>query len=306
MLGDFVQTQQALAAGPSSTSGPAALFQKGFEQMDRSENINELAAALAKAQGLIRNAEKSAKNPHLKSDYANLADIWSACRAALSENALSVVQSFVSAEPGLIGMETLLMHASGQWVGSTLYIPAAQSTAQGIGSAITYARRYSLAALVGVAPADSDDDDGQQASAPSKNGTQVQQVQRVQPEMDAQEYEKAHLHETIRLNDFIRDNNLPTKREFAIWLINQFRKNNPIESRKDLTPDAFRVVNNVIEELSPSKLARALARWQSQQAQADILKEAQEERPDDDPFADGQLMNVPADETQTLAQAAGN
>ncbi len=138
--------------------------------MTHSEQINELSAALAKAQGQIQGAKKDSTNPHFKSDYADLASVWDACRQALSGNGLSVAQSAENSEHGY-GVTTLLMHSSGQWLRGTLYLKPMKDDPQGAGSALTYARRYALAAMVGVAP---DDDDGNAASEkPSSKSVSV-------------------------------------------------------------------------------------------------------------------------------------
>ena len=135
--------------------------------MTHSESINELANALVKAQSQVRGASKDSDNPYFKSKYADLSSVWDACRSALTGNGLSVVQSprinlALSAETTHVEVETLLLHQSGQWVRDTLAIPVTKADAQGVGSAITYARRYALAAFVGVAP---EDDDGNAAVA---------------------------------------------------------------------------------------------------------------------------------------------
>lgn len=132
--------------------------------------INELATALAKAQSEIKHAEKSAENPAFKRDgkvlkYATLADVWDACREPLTKNGLSIVQLPVRTEGG-VSVTTILMHCSGQSIDSTLEVPAG-NTAQAFGSAITYARRYTLAAIVGIAP--DEDDDGAQATESTRN-----------------------------------------------------------------------------------------------------------------------------------------
>lgn len=131
--------------------------------MSKSDNINELAGALAKAQGTIKDAVKDSKNPFFKSTYADLSSVWAACRKPLSDNGLAVTQMLDDTDHGLM-MTTMLMHASGQWVASTLAVNPVKNDPQGIGSAITYMRRYSIAALVGVAP--SEDDDGNASSQP--------------------------------------------------------------------------------------------------------------------------------------------
>ncbi len=126
-----------------------------------SPSIAALAGALAKAQGEMSGAAKDKTNPHFKSAYADLASVWDACRAALSKNALAVVQP-VAADGSRVTVTTLLTHSSGEWISGELTMTAAQNTPQGIGSCITYARRYALASMVGVAP---EDDDGNAASS---------------------------------------------------------------------------------------------------------------------------------------------
>jgi hypothetical protein len=127
---------------------------------EQSENISDLAGALAKAQGKITGALKDSANPFFKSKYADLASVWDACRAALSENGLAVIQLTESDDSGVFVITTLA-HASGQWMRSRLRLTPKDSTPQGMGSAITYGRRYALAAMVGVAQVD---DDGNAAS----------------------------------------------------------------------------------------------------------------------------------------------
>lgn len=128
--------------------------------MTHSEQIKDIATALAKAQAEIEGAKKDSTNPHFKSSYADLASVWDACRKALTGNGLSVVQGPVSDE-GRVGVTTMLMHSSGQWLESTFFMRPTKDDPQGAGSALTYARRYALAAMVGVAP---EDDDGNAAS----------------------------------------------------------------------------------------------------------------------------------------------
>lgn len=128
--------------------------------MTHSDTLNELATALAKAQGEIEGATKDKTNPHFKSAYADLASVWDACRKALTKNGLAILQP-VSAVGPEVTVTTLLTHSSGQWLSGELTMTATQNTPQGIGSCITYARRYALASMVGVAP---EDDDGNAAS----------------------------------------------------------------------------------------------------------------------------------------------
>ena len=126
----------------------------------RSDSIAALAAALAKAQGEMEAAAKGNINPHFKSRYADLASVWDACRAPLSKNGLSVLQP-VSADGARVTVTTILAHSSGEWISESLTMTAQQNTPHGVGSAITYGRRYGLSSMVGIAP---DDDDGNAAS----------------------------------------------------------------------------------------------------------------------------------------------
>jgi len=134
-------------------------------KMSQSESIAELAKALAKAQAKMAGAKKESKNPHLQSRYADLASVWEACRGPLTENDLSIVQALDDSgcADNQICVVTTLLHASGEWIQSRLRMVAARTSRQGeqvdpqiVGSAITYARRYSLAAMVGVSPEDDD------------------------------------------------------------------------------------------------------------------------------------------------------
>ena len=128
--------------------------------MTRSDTISELTKALVKAQKAVKSAAKSSINLHFKSRYADLSEVMDACVPALNANGLAVLQP-VRADGPLVTITTMLVHESGEWIAEDLSMKAVQDTPQGIGSAITYGRRYGLSALVGVAP---EDDDGNAAS----------------------------------------------------------------------------------------------------------------------------------------------
>jgi hypothetical protein len=113
----------------------------------------------------MQSAEKDETNPHFQSAYATLAAVWDACRAPLSKHGLSVVQATEPFAGGML-LHTRLMHSTGQFIESVYEVRPTQATPQGFGSALTYARRYSLMALVGVAA--DDDDDGNEASKKGK------------------------------------------------------------------------------------------------------------------------------------------
>lgn len=136
--------------------------------MNRSDTIGILAKALAKAQGAIKPAVKGAENPFFKSSYADLPAIYKACREHLSANDIAVAQSTGFDTDGVF-LETILAHSSGEWICGIYPIRPVKPDPQSMGSAITYARRYSLAAMVGVV-AENEDDDGNAASTPATNG----------------------------------------------------------------------------------------------------------------------------------------
>lgn len=124
--------------------------------MNQSQEVGALATALAKAQAAMTHAAKSAENPHFRSKYADLAAIIDATRGPLAANGLSVVQ-LPFREASEVGVVTRLLHASGEWIESRLTVTVPQTTAQAVGSALTYCRRYGWQSITGIA-ADADDD----------------------------------------------------------------------------------------------------------------------------------------------------
>lgn len=134
--------------------------------MNSSGTLKELATALSKAQASIKGAKKDTDNPFFKSKYADLASVVEAIREPLSDNGLSYVQIVHDAE-NAAKVETLILHDSGEWLScGPVSVPVSKADAQGFGSAMTYARRYSLSAAFGVAP--EDDDGNAAAGAPPK------------------------------------------------------------------------------------------------------------------------------------------
>jgi len=135
------------------------------KKMQQSESIANLAKALSTVQGKLTHAKKDSANPFFKSKYADLESVWDACRDLLAANGLAVAQF-----PGLysdldksMSLTTILTHSSGEWISQEMSVPVTKPDAQGAGSALTYMRRYAVAAVVGVVQAD---DDGNAASSP--------------------------------------------------------------------------------------------------------------------------------------------
>jgi len=133
--------------------------------MQRSDDIAELAAALAKAQAAMANPGYNSTNPHLKNRYASLAAVRDAVIPVLATHGIATTQ-LLEAIPDALSCTTVLWHTSGQWISNTLTLPVAQATPQGYGSTITYARRYGLMALLVVAG--DEDDDGERGQTPPR------------------------------------------------------------------------------------------------------------------------------------------
>lgn len=129
--------------------------------MNSSETTTELSKALAKAQLKMKNPNFDAQNPHFRSKYASLVSVREAVLPVLNQHGLSVAQ-FPKCTPGYAGCVNRLMHDSGEWLEEECLLPLDKATAHGAGSAITYARRYSLQSIAGVVA--DEDDDGNAAS----------------------------------------------------------------------------------------------------------------------------------------------
>lgn len=141
--------------------------------MNKSDSIKALAVAMCKAQSEMGGAHKGANNPFFKSKYADLGAVVQAVKDPFANNGLSYVQ-FPIEEGGRIGVETILMHDSGEWMSNSFTVNLIKQDAQAAGSALTYCRRYALQAIAGIP---SEDDDGNHASKavkakPSKDDQQ--------------------------------------------------------------------------------------------------------------------------------------
>jgi len=152
--------------------------------MKHSESINEISDALSKVQGEIEDATKDSQNPHFKSSFASLASVYEACRKLLAKNGIAVIQSPSTTDNGSVRITTMLAHKSGQYFSDEFDLTPKDKSPQSLGSCVTYGRRYSLMAMVGIAQ---DDDDGQAASQPQRPQQQqrpqnVQQPAKPQPE----------------------------------------------------------------------------------------------------------------------------
>ncbi len=163
--------------------------------MNKSDTITELAKALCTAQSVMGGAAKSADNKFFKSKYADLSSVIQAIKEPFARNGLSYVQ-FPIEDGGRIGIETILMHNSGEWMSQSFTVQLDKQNAQGAGSAITYCRRYGLQAIAGIP---SEDDDGQAASPPIKV-ISASQVSEIQALLLQAEYGEGALCADVRIN----------------------------------------------------------------------------------------------------------
>lgn len=139
--------------------------------MQHSESMKAIAPALLAAQKATEFAKKDAMNPHFKNKYADLPAVIEAVKPALNAAGIVYIQTASPSDDNRLHLTTMLMHESGEWISDTLVMPLPKQDPQGYGSAMTYARRYALAAITGVYQ---DDDDGNAASGPATRPTQAQ------------------------------------------------------------------------------------------------------------------------------------
>ncbi|HHZ93966.1 MAG TPA: hypothetical protein EYN67_00015 [Flavobacteriales bacterium] len=142
--------------------------------MEKSESIKNIAVAMCEVQASMESASKSSDNPFFNSKYADLSEVLRCIKGIIPSKNLSFMQ-MPSFESGVVSVETIVMHSTGEWISSTSASPISKSNPQGVGDAITYLRRYSLAAIFGLAQ--QDDDGNSNSEQPSKNKSSQNQQQ---------------------------------------------------------------------------------------------------------------------------------
>ena len=153
--------------------------------MEHSESVATFAAAFVAAQAKIEDAVKAKENPHFRRRYADLGAVMDACKTALGEHGIAILQAPAPSDTGTLAIDTVLLHKSGEWVSGRTVIPLSKNDPQGFGSAMTYARRYSLAAMVGVCP----EDDDAEAAMGRGNGRRREEPKGFQQDAAAMEQE---------------------------------------------------------------------------------------------------------------------
>jgi len=189
-------------------------------EIETSPEIGELAKALPKAQAAIARISKDAANPHFSSKYASLTEIADAALPAMNGAGITVLQP-VTAGAGAVHVTTILLHESGQWLRSTHIVPVSKNDAQGVGSALTYARRQALQALLTMAP-QGEDDDGEGAVGRGAGRPPLPPPEPQRPSLDDR---AAHLEKTLTDVKLIRD--LDRAWKLAANLIAELRNDRP-------------------------------------------------------------------------------
>jgi hypothetical protein len=211
-----------------------------------SPTIGKLALALAKAQGTFTFAKKESEAPVFESKerggrpvgkrtYADLAAVLEAVRKGLSENELAIIQTPFPQSNGGVLLRTTLAHSSGEWMASEISLPADRMGAiQGWGSALTYARRYALAAMVGIAQ---DDDDGQAAQDGEKQRTQ-KRIQETRRAAEAQNPDALSSKQLKALMARLNELGCKEREDYLVELSNVLGRT--VETSKSLTVAEFK------------------------------------------------------------------
>jgi len=163
--------------------------------MNKSESIKNIAIAMCEVQSTMEAASKSSENPFFNSKYADLSEVLRCIKGVLPSKNMSFMQ-MPSFENGVVSVETIVMHSTGEWISSVSSSPISKSNPQGVGDAITYLRRYSLAAIFGLAQQDDDGNSNSEQPTINKANKKDEPVNWYQ---DTQfQNEKANITEAIR------------------------------------------------------------------------------------------------------------
>lgn len=193
-------------------------------KISHSEEIKDFVAALAKAQGSIKPAVFNRINPHFKSRYADFASCMEACRIPLSENGIATIQ-YCETVDGKLNLVTMLAHVSGQWMKSEFPLISAKMDSQGIGSAMTYAKRYSLCGMVGIVADEEGDDDGEAAVGRGKTVPQKAYAKETASKKEDQENKKITEKQVMVLKILEEKLDEECKQKLYAWLNSSYNIN---------------------------------------------------------------------------------
>lgn len=204
--------------------------------------MKELATALAKAQAAMKPAKRSVENSFFKTSYADLADVWAACQEPLTSNGLSVSQTTDFDENG-IWIRTVLMHTSGESLEGRFPVRPLKPDPQALGSATSYARRYALAAMVGVVTEDDDGNEGSKKIEAASNGHHVDDRPANSTQsrkMESEAVRKAREWTNGQLSVLLK---MTKQDSLDIWLD---RWGKDVERLKDVVPDEYDAMKKAI------------------------------------------------------------
>jgi len=222
--------------------------------MEKSESITELAGALAIAQAQFLPVKRTehvgyqTKSGEKKYSYAPLENIIDACRKALSDNGLAILQPTVMVE-GNIVVETILIHSSGQWISGQIRIEAVNKDPQSEGSALTYARRYALSAMLGIVS--EEDDDAESAMG--------RDTKKETPPTKKAETDKALLTDAQRKKIIMaaKEKGLLVKKDGKDEFTQEFKAHVAVYGRAHITELLKSEASQLIEDIEGDKIKKA-------------------------------------------------
>jgi ERF superfamily protein len=262
----------------------------------RSETIGKLIGALAKAHKGFKPILKTSKNPFFKSKYADLAEQVEATKDALSDNELVVIQgpAYSVNGAGMAEVTTMLAHSSGEWIEQTLGLPVSKNDAQGVGSAITYARRYSRGAILDTASELDDDAESAVGRSP-----------KVSQETDEDFDQRTEGQRTITSNQVIEISNAikeTGKTEEMVKAALEFIKTDRLENvlRQDY-PKLLKWASGPTKTSAKEKATKAVEAVGGKVVAASILKPADEQKAMKRLFALANELQIPETDVKRFA-----
>ena len=223
--------------------------------MIKSESIKNIAVAMSQFRKQVKQPLKDADNPYFKSKYVPLENVVEAIDSVGGEHGLSFIQEVKTSDDGMVGVTTIIFHTSGEWLEfEPLYLKPDSTKPQAYGSAITYARRYSLSSAFGITS--DQDDDGNEA-----NGNNSRQKSNVVPMQHQPTQEELNKEATQRINS-LYDEMIKLDHEMTPEIINQKLKEQlKVNDLKKVNPGL--IIKTLENGVSAKRKARKVANNQT-------------------------------------------